>query len=116
MYPAGFDGVMAVGASDYFDNLASFSSFGNTWVHILAPGVNIFSAISTQACYGFPDCYDWKSGTSMATPHVSGAAALIWGYMKSLSRTVSSTVVRDILQNSANTTGALGQNFLAWVV
>ncbi|HEU0201841.1 MAG TPA: S8 family serine peptidase, partial [Burkholderiaceae bacterium] len=85
MYPAAYPSVMAVGATDYFDNLASFSSFGKTWVHILAPGVNILSALSVEAC-GTANCYGWNSGTSMATPHVSGAAALVWGRMKALGR------------------------------
>lgn len=114
MYPAGHPSVVAVGATDYFDNLASFSSFGKSWVHLLAPGVNILSALSTEAC-GVANCYGWNSGTSMATPHVSGAAALIWGRMKALGRPVSNTVVRDILKNSADSAGALGQNFRAWV-
>lgn len=115
MYPAGYPSVIAVGATDYFDNLAGFSSFGKTWVHLLAPGVNILSALSPEACEGIANCYGWNSGTSMATPHVAGAAALVWGYRKALGLPATNTAVYDILLSSAEATGALGQNFLAWV-
>lgn len=73
-YPAGYqvDNVMAVGATTNRDTLASFSTYGKRTVHIAAPGHKIYSSI-------FKGGYDTFSGTSMATPHVSGAAALLWG-------------------------------------
>jgi len=81
-YPAAFDNVVSVGASDEDDLRASFSNYGN-WVDIAAPGNAIISTVPMSLCSlgttpGDLGCYDWKSGTSMATPHVAGAAALVW--------------------------------------
>lgn len=67
--------VICVGASDIHDQPASFSNRSSTVVDLFAPGVNI-SATSSGTSYevgGIP-----KSGTSMAAPHVSGVAALLF--------------------------------------
>lgn len=70
-YPANYDipNIISVAAIDNKGQLASFSNFGKKKVHIAAPGVNIYSTILKG--------YDSWSGTSMATPHVSGAAVLM---------------------------------------
>lgn len=85
-YPSSFDldNIISVAATDYNDNLAAFSNFGLESVDVAAPGVQIFSTWTTLT-YGIPD-YAWLDGTSMATPHVSGVAAMIteqhptWSY------------------------------------
>jgi thermitase len=77
-YPGASTNVIAVAATDNRDRKASFSSFGS-WVDVAAPGVNIYSTFPTHA-YTINKSlnYDYGSGTSMATPMVSGTVALIW--------------------------------------
>jgi subtilisin family serine protease len=73
-YPATYDlpNVISVAASDHKDQLAGFSNWGANTVDLAAPGVSILSSTS-----GGSNEYKSFDGTSMATPHVSGAAGLI---------------------------------------
>lgn len=71
-YPANYDqpNVISVAALTAQNGLASFSSYGKSKVHIAAPGHNVLSTIPGNK-------YDVYSGTSMATPHVSGVIGLL---------------------------------------
>jgi subtilisin family serine protease/subtilisin-like proprotein convertase family protein len=79
MYPAAYDSpyIVSVAATDRNDVYASFSNYGATSVDLAAPGVDTLSAMPGNS-------YGTLSGTSMATPHVSGAAALIWSQFPDL--------------------------------
>jgi subtilisin family serine protease len=70
--PAGATGAFTVGATTITDAIATYSSNG-ACVDILAPGSSVYSAWSTSNT-----AYSTISGTSMATPHVAGLAALYW--------------------------------------
>jgi hypothetical protein len=66
---AGYDAVISVAATDQFDALAGFSNYGLTTVHLAAPGTMVVSTTPQHT-------YSFSNGTSMAAPHVTGAAAL----------------------------------------
>lgn len=88
-YPARYGSVIAVAASDIDDNRAGWSSTG-PGVELIAPGVSVLSTIPG-------DKYGTKSGTSMASPHVAGAAALAW----SVNPGLTNVEVRELLQLTA---------------
>jgi subtilisin family serine protease len=104
-YPAALDGVMAVSATNLTDERWSFSNYGS-WVDLAAPGVNIFSTAHIAA--GAHPGYTFKTGTSMAAPHVSGVAALL----RSLNPLLSVDEVRHILLSTADDLGNPGQDNL----
>ena len=95
-YPANYElpNVIAVAATDSVDALASFSQYGRRTVDVGAPGVSILSTVPNSS-------YGYLSGTSMATPHVTGLAGLIkadnpladWRAIKNLILSSGDTVV-----------------------
>ena len=84
-YPAGYDvpNVVSVAAIDHNDQLAWFSNYGTKSVDLAAPGVDIYSTFPTHLTQAMQDDglgpnYGMISGTSMATPHVTGVMALVY--------------------------------------
>ncbi|MDW7727960.1 MAG: S8 family serine peptidase [Candidatus Methanoperedens sp.] len=97
-YPANYTDVIAVGATDSNDQRASFSNYGDK-LELVAPGVDINSTIRNNL-------YANMSGTSMAAPHVSGVAALVW----SQNPTFSNQKVREVLRDTAVDLGTAGKD------
>jgi len=96
-YPAKYDSVIAVAAVDQNNNRATFSSTGPA-VEISAPGVSILSTIPNNG-------YASYNGTSMASPHVAGVAALLLENNSNL----TNTELRELLQSSAKSLGTASQ-------
>lgn len=103
-YPASYDSVMSVAALDSDKNHATFSQT-TSQVEIAAPGVDVLSTIPAHIT-GF-DNYATTSGTSMAAPHVSGVAALVWSYYPQC----SNFDIRSALKASAEDVGAAGNDY-----
>jgi len=109
-YPASYtnSNVVSVAATDAGDALAYFSNYGKKAVDIGAPGVNIFSTLPTNGTPAMQDeglipYYGVLSGTSMASPHVAGVLALVWGMHPDWSM---QEVINDVL-NTADPVPAL---------
>lgn len=103
-YPATFDlpNVIAVAATDHKDNLASFSNYGATTVDVAAPGVDILSSTS-----GSPTEYKSFSGTSMATPHVTGVAGLILSEHPNMSNAELKELIMDTVDKKPQLEGKM---------
>jgi len=94
-YPSNYtsESLISVMATDKYDNKSSFSNYGPVSVDIGAPGSDILSCQPGNR-------YQYLSGTSMATPHISGACALVW----SMNPALSNTEVKDILLQTVDKT------------
>lgn len=100
IYPGYYLKVIAVAATDATDKKASFSNYGN-WVDVAAPGVSILSTYNNG--------YSTLSGTSMATPFVSGLAALLKGQNPGL----TNSEVRNKIESSSDSISGTG-NYWTW--
>lgn len=100
-YPASYNqnNVISVAATDSADRLASFSNYGATSVDLAAPGVGILSTTPNNTYSSF-------SGTSMASPHVAGAVALVWSANPTLTY---SQVISRILTSVDPISGLVGK-------
>lgn len=97
-YPAAMSSsnIISVAATDSKDNLASFSNYGPSSVDLAAPGVTIYSTYKNNQ-------YQYLSGTSMATPFVSGVAGLV----KAANPSLSKNQVRDRILNTVDKLSSL---------
>ena len=98
IYPAAYSSVIAVAATDSYNRRASFSSYGSQ-IGLAAPGVSIYSTYKNGT-------YATMSGTSMACPHVTGAAALAWA-----SGLTTNLAVRKRLTSTAEDLGTRGFDY-----
>ena len=97
-YPASYEHIISVAAVDSNENRATFSQYNNM-VDIAAPGVAVKSTCLNNGYCTF-------SGTSMASPHVAGVAALIWSHFPN----VNHTQINDVLESTAKDLGAAGRD------
>ncbi len=105
VYPASYESVVSVAAIDEDENRASWSE-QNDQVELSAPGVDVWSTVpegtlvgcnpAGNRCSGTVNYAAW-SGTSMAAPHVSGVAALLWSH----NRLWTASQIREALRESA---------------
>ena len=97
-YPACYpnDNIISVANTTSSDQLASTSNYGATTVDLGAPGSNIYSTIPGGS-------YDYKSGTSMASPQVAGVAALIQAYNPNM----DALQIKQVILNSVDPVSAL---------
>ncbi|HET6317056.1 MAG TPA: DUF5719 family protein, partial [Chloroflexota bacterium] len=107
-YPAAFAGVVAVAAIDDQDQLAPFSQ-RQSYVTLAAPGVDVASTAWSGAGRG---AYAAQSGTSIAAPHVSGAAALLWGLRPDLDADDIAGALRSSADHVASTDPGYGAGIL----
>ncbi|GAA0852049.1 S8 family serine peptidase [Aliiglaciecola litoralis] len=99
-YPASYSSVISVAAVDSNENRASYSQY-NSQVEIAGPGSGVLSTWPTNT-------YNTISGTSMATPHVAGAAALVWSFFPQC----SNEEIRGALNATAKDKGSSGRDNL----
>jgi subtilisin family serine protease len=97
-YPAGYAQVISVAATDNRDARASFSN-ANADVEVAAPGVNVLSTIRNSG-------YGQLSGTSMATPHASAVAGVMWQLFPG----DTAQRIRNRLDAAVNDLGAPGRD------
>lgn len=102
LYPASYNlpSILSVASSTSTDTRSSFSNIGAVSVDLAAPGSGIYSTT-----FGSNSSYGGMSGTSMATPHVAGAAALLSSFNPNLSATSLKATLMNTVDVLANWNG-----------
>lgn len=98
-YPAAYNNVISVASTTSTDTRSSFSNYG-TWIDVCAPGSDIYSTVTNGS-------YDYKSGTSMACPLVSGLCAL----MLSKNPSMAATDIESCLKSSCDNINSKNPGF-----
>lgn len=94
-YPAAYDDVLSVAATNQNNELAEFSNYGS-WVDVAAPGEDILSTFSGESVQSSSQ-YRVASGTSQATPFISGLA----GLLKASNPALTKGQIRTVIQRSS---------------
>lgn len=107
-YPASFDlpNVLSVAAINSSGALADYSNYGRESVDVAAPGSSI---VSTKPRQGGVSEYGYESGTSMATPHVSGVAALV----ASVNGAATGSLIKSIVMSTVKPESSLTRRTVA---
>lgn len=112
-YPASYDldNIISVLATDHYDNKATYSHYGSYSVDVGAPGgtddtQNIYNIYSTKRY----DAYRYLAGTSMASPHVAGLAALIKAHRSSLNWWQVKTILMKSVETKSSLSGKCSTN------
>jgi len=93
-YPGALPGVIAVGAVDDAGAVTSFTSYGAE-ITVVAPGLNVYSSFSSNN-------YSIASGTSQASPFVSGMVGLLKSYAKEKGKILSNDAIKYILRHTSD--------------
>lgn len=126
-YPAAYPGVLSVGATDINDKVTSFSQYG-TWISVTAPGYSILSTYPTHRVSSNDDYeankaayekngmrltqkYAYVTGTSQATPHVAGLAALVRAANPGLSPAQVKSKIEGAAVKTKGMTGAFDTHY-----
>lgn len=110
-YAKDIEGAISVGSVDALSlQRSSFSNYSTTYVEIAAPGSDsntggLLSTVPTNS-------YNYKQGTSMASPVVAGAAALLVGWAQSRGITLTPAQIESSLKSSADASGSLAPYFM----
>jgi subtilisin family serine protease len=108
--PAKYPSVIAVGATDINDNRASFSSTGPK-IELSAPGKDIYSSMTGNK---FGNKYASMSGTSMASPHVAGVAALVMSAYPGMTNVQVRVRMQITAQNITKSEGFQSKNWFGY--
>ncbi|MFB7948617.1 type VII secretion-associated serine protease mycosin [Kitasatospora phosalacinea] len=103
-YPAAYNSVLAVGASDRNNERAAFSQYGD-FVDVAAPGVDMLSTVP-----GHGQCTD--NGTSFSAPYVAGLAAIL----KGMHPTWKAQQIRTVIEQTAQRTEHGSNKYIGWGV
>ncbi|HEY3005082.1 MAG TPA: S8 family serine peptidase, partial [Kribbellaceae bacterium] len=107
-YPAAYDNVIAVANTDRTDARYASSNYGAGWVDVAAPGAAIYSTAPNHPnnLFGTGVSYGTLYGTSQASPHVAGAAGLVWS--TDLCAPLDNACVRSRIENGADPIAGTG--------
>ena len=109
-YPSSYTvpNMVSVAALTDAKELAWFSNFGPYTVHVGAPGISVRSAVPKERCAA-PPCYAYLSGTSMATPYVSGVAAMMFCENQDLMHLQVKNIIIETSVSNAALQGKIGK-------